>query len=155
MFRKNGRDIVFERINRPVERAGSFEAFSGRVGGAYCCSSSLDGSWLIFSAMRSYSIIWRREICASSKDVLSCSICPFRDSRSSSGRVGSVARRSCARSSRTYPLFLPLILFHLSPLCLTYEDGLLEGEMEGFELYSKELLGLFNSRGFGSSFGWV
>jgi len=55
----------------------------------------------------------------------------------------------------TYSLFLSLILFHLSPLCLTYEDSFLEGEVEGFELYPEELPGLFDSLGVGWSFEGV
>ena len=110
MFRKNGRDIILERVNGPVEKVNSCEVSSARSGErwTYCCSSSLDGSWLIFSAMRSYSIIWRRESCASSKDVLSCSICPFRASRSSSGRV------ELAQEGRVRHCHTPILCFSRS-----------------------------------------
>jgi len=62
---------------------------------------------------------------------------------------GRVQRRP---PPHTYSLFLSLILFYLSPLSLAYEDGFLEGEVEGFKLYPEELPGLFDSLGFGWSF---
>lgn len=61
-------------------------------------------------------------------------------------------RGSCAWLPHTYSLFLPLILFDLSSLCLTYEDSFLEGKMEGFELYPEEFLRLFDGRRFGTGF---
>lgn len=155
MFRKNGRDIILERIYGSA-KVSSCEFSVVVVGKGDLLLQLVSGRQLVdfFGDEVVFDHLTTRKLCVFQGRFELFNM-PLQSLALILWKSWVSRRGSCAWLPHTYSLFLPLILFDLSSLCFTHEDSFLEGEMEGFELYPEKFLRLFDSRRFGTGFRGV